>query len=91
MAGTVVGTTVLALPKTFTAGLMVAYHWVSARLVCKPWAAVAPAATLPEEHMCGVRVVPRGRALVRPQSDLVTQYFEAGISGVVVVAATIAG
>jgi hypothetical protein len=89
VTGTVTGkvTGLFALTKTFTAGVVVAYHWASKRVVCKPWAAVAPAATLPEEHMCGVRVVPVGRALVRPQSNLVTQYFEPGIAGVVPTAA----
>jgi hypothetical protein len=89
MAGTVTGTVFLALVKIFTVD--VTYHWAIKRLVCMPWTAVVPAATLPEEHMCGVRVVPAGRPLDAPKSDLVTQYFEPGIAGVVPTAATAAG
>ena len=70
-----------------TAGLgSTEYHLSEVRDVTRPWAAEAPAATLPEEHMCGKRE-PVGRPLVLPLSNLVTQYFEPGISGVVAVAA----
>jgi hypothetical protein len=66
------------------------YHLSEVRDVTRPWTAEAPAATLPEEHMCGFKE-PVGRPLVLPLSNLVTQYFEPGISGVVAVAAILAG
>jgi hypothetical protein len=61
-----------------------------AREVVRPLTAEAPAKTLPEEHMCGWTEL-SGRPLVLPLSNLVTQYFEPGIAGVVKVAATAAG
>jgi len=55
VTGTVTGkvTGFLALGKTARAGVVVEYHWASVRVVAMPWAAEAPEATLPEEHMCG--------------------------------------
>ncbi len=49
------GTVINALGERVTAGVMVEYHWLGerVRVVWRPYAAEAPAATLPEEHKCG--------------------------------------
>jgi hypothetical protein len=83
-------TDVLALVKTARAGVVVEYHWANVREVWRPSAAVAPTATLPEEHKCG-SVAAVVKPLVKPLSNLVTQYFEPGIAGAVPAAGVKAG